>query len=87
MDLNNLVPDSPQPEDVGTALFGIPIDQAAPELSPLSDSSQMGGIDYSFYTDPENYALNQPPVQSRLPSYEQNAPGSVDWEAWDQAME
>lgn len=43
--------------DIENALFGGPISQTAPELSGvadagLSDSSQMGGTDYSFYTDP-----------------------------------
>lgn len=40
------------------ALFGAPISQAAPELSPLADSASMGGMDYSFYTDPGYAASN-----------------------------
>lgn len=45
--------------DIENALFGGPISQTAPDLaslatdtSALSDSSQAGNMDYSFYTDP-----------------------------------
>ena len=43
--------------DIENALFGGPIAQTAPQLLDLSDSSQMGGIDYSFYTSPESQSM------------------------------
>jgi hypothetical protein len=51
-------------QQLETALFGGPIDQMAPQLSSLvdpnslSDSSQAGNTDYSFYSDPSSYLNN-----------------------------
>jgi hypothetical protein len=43
--------------DIENALFGGPIAQEAPQLLDLAASSQMGGIDYSFYTNPESQPI------------------------------
>lgn len=57
--------------DIENALFGGPISQTAPDLATvasatstdptadagLSDSSQTGNMDYSFYTDPGSQPL------------------------------
>lgn len=49
---NPTLTDASIQSDIENALFGGPIAQQAPELLDMSDSSQAGGIDYSFYTDP-----------------------------------